>query len=308
MRPFPQTTSTPENGESLGVDVGGTTIKGVLLSSANEVLREERVTTPRNDTTGEKVADAVTGLVSKFRLSRGVPVGVVVPGIVDEARGIAVHSSNVGFRNAPVAAHLAERLGENVAFGHDVRAGALAEHLSGAGQRESGISIFLPIGTGIAAAVLIDGEPVVSDGWSGEIGQVILDRGPFSGQRMELAASASAIARQAGTEDAKEVAERIIRGDALCQRIWSDAVNVIAEALALMIATLGPRTVILGGGLARSGSMLLEPLETGLRGRLSGMRMPELRIAEHGDRAAAYGAVYLARAKSSSPSGGDGYE
>lgn len=298
MQPSPQAPSGPQNGDALGIDVGGTTIKAVMLSSANEVLREKRVTTPHNDTTGEKVAEAVAELVSQFDLARSVPVGVVVPGIVDEIQGIAVHSSNIGFRNAPLAAHLAERLGSGVAFGHDVRAGALAEHLSGAGRGEPGVSIFLPIGTGIAAAVLIDGEPLVADGWSGEIGQVILDRGPFSGQRMELAASASAIARRAGTQDAKEVAARILRGDTGCWAVWSDAVSIIAESLTQMVATLGPRSVILGGGLAQSGSLLIEPLEASLRSRLPGMRLPELRIATHGDRAAAYGATYLARVTS----------
>jgi glucokinase len=70
---------------------------------------------------------------------------------------------------------------------------------------------------------------------------------------------------------------------------------VLGESLAGIVATIAPMTLILGGGLAQAGDLLLDPLRADLERRLEHMRMPLLVPAEHGDIAAALGAAFLAR-------------
>jgi glucokinase len=124
---------------------------------------------------------------------------VAVPGIVDEAAGLAVFSQNLGWRDAPLRDMIAERTGLPTAFGHDVRTGALAEARLGAG-RGCGDSLFLTIGTGISAALLLDGRPYSAHGYAGEIGHVDVGRSEpcacGATGCLEAIASAAAIARR----------------------------------------------------------------------------------------------------------------
>lgn len=286
---------------AVGVDVGGTTVKAVLVGGTGVVVEEHRVPTPVPDPTGERVVEAVAAAVAALGAGARAPVGVVVPGVVDEGRGVAVLSVNVGWRDVPLRAMLADRLGRPVAFGHDVRAGALAELATGAARGASGVVAFVPVGTGVAAAVLVDGRPVVAGGWAGELGQLVLADGPFAGRRVEEVASAPATARRAGEPDARRVAERVAAGDPAATGVWRETVAVLGEALAGLVVAVAPETVVVGGGLALAGDVLLDPLRDELARRTAGLRQPRLVVAAHGDRAAALGAALLARRIAGSP-------
>ncbi|PJJ73163.1 glucokinase [Diaminobutyricimonas aerilata] len=279
----------------IGVDVGGTTIKAVRVDRAGVIVAEQRALTPKPDPSGELVAGAVGDVVEALGGHGGRAVGVVVPGIVDETRGVAVLSANVGFREAPVRALLERRLGTTVAFGQDVRSGAIAEARTGAGRDVDGTLAFVAVGTGVAAALLLEGRAIVSGGWAGEIGQLVLTSGPHAGSRVEHIASASATARRAGEPDALAVARRVASGDSAATAVWQTTVEVLGESLAGIAASLAPTRIIIGGGLGQAGDLLLEPLRDDLARRLEGLRVPELVAATHGDVAAALGAAFLAR-------------
>ena len=283
----------------VGVDVGGTSVKGLLLDAGGRTAGELRARTPAPDPTGVGVVEVVAGVVAQLTARAGadpgVPVGVVVPGIVDEDRGTAVRSVNIGWSDVPLRELLRTRLGRPVAFGHDVRAGAVAEARTGAARGAAGVVAFVAVGTGIAAAVLVDGVPVVAGGWAGEVGQRVLVHGPSAGLRVEQVASARATATRAGEPHARAVADRVRAGDTGARAVWQDTVGVLADALADLVVTVAPATIVLGGGLALAGEVLLEPLRTELRLRVAGLREPHLVAAAHGDTAAARGAVLLAQ-------------
>jgi glucokinase len=76
--------------------------------------------------------------------------------------------------------------------------------------------------------------------------------------------------------------------------VWGETVDVLAQALAGLVATVAPTVVVLGGGLALSGDLLLVPLDRALVERVPGLRRPRLVAALHGDTAAARGAAVLA--------------
>lgn len=275
---------------TVGIDVGGTTIKGVLVDGVGRIVARERAATPRPDPTGERVAASVAGVVRALDPDGRSAVGVVVPGIVDETRGIAVHSANIGLRESPLRDLIAAQLSRPIGFGHDVRAGALAEAAFGAG-RGRGIVAFVPVGTGVSAAVVDGTVPVLSDSWSGEIGQVRITSGTHAGRRLEELCSASAIAARAGEPDAERVAIRVSRGDPVAAAVWNDAIELLAEALAWLTAVVAPQLIVVGGGLASSGPLLLDPLRARLQARTEGLRTPELTAAALGPDAAALGAA-----------------
>ncbi|GAB3280674.1 ROK family protein [Kineosporia babensis] len=279
--------------QAVGIDVGGTSVKGVLLSSDGSLLAAHRLPTPSPDPTGEGVVETVAQVRDALTQDRQLPVGVALPGVVDEDSGMAVYSVNLGWRDVPMLEELTKRLGTEVALSHDVRAGGVAEARTGAAAGRAGVVAFVPVGTGVAAAVLIDGKPLVAGGYAGEIGQLLITHGEFQGQRLEEVASARATALRAGVASAREVASAAARGSAVSQQVWNETITVLADGLAGLSVTVAPTVIVIGGGLALAGRQLIVPLGEELERRLPGLRTPELMPAAHGDAAAAVGAALL---------------
>lgn len=289
----------------IALDVGGTSMKGALFDRDLRPLRTLRSATPRR----AGPTAVMLGIVSALRdLDRSAAAaelsvrgaGVVVPGIVDEDAQTAVYSANLGWSALPLAAHLEGALDIRVTLGHDVRAGGVAECRLGAARGARDV-LFVPIGTGISAAVFQDGRQVSASGYAGELGHVVAEPGgkPCScGGRgcLETVASAAAIATAYSArsgrpvEGAAEVAALLAQGDPDAQAVWDRAVDALATALATFTTLLAPEVIVVGGGLAEADRLLLDPLRAALDKRLTFQRRPELVRAELGDQAGCLGA------------------
>ncbi len=289
----------------VAVDVGGTAMKAALVGPDHTVVRTLRRPTPTGDPTGTAILDAVLEVVQELRAGAEVSaIGVVVPGVVDDAAGVAVWSENLGFRDLPVRDVLQDRFGLPVGFSHDVRAGALAEWRLGAGRGAASMA-FVALGTGIAAGLVLDGRPYSSQGWAGEIGHADVGHGEpcvCGGTGcLEAVASAGAIARRysaaTGTlvPGAREVADQLRAGDPVAERVWGEAVDALALSFHWLVAVVAPEVIVVGGGLAESGDLLMAPLRDRLEARLSFHRRPRVVRAALGDDAGCLGAAILAR-------------
>lgn len=232
--------------------------------------------------------------------------GVAVPGIVDAERGIAAYSANLGWRDVPLRDLLAARLGGvPVALGHDVRTGGLAEGRIGAGKGADRF-LFVPLGTGIAGAIGIDGRVEAgAHGFAGEIGHIVVRPGGTPcpcGQTgcLERYASAAAVteawAAVSGDPgaDAADCAKAVASGDPRAEKVWQEAVDALADGLVTALTLLDPRTIIIGGGLAEAGETLFTPLREAVRGRITFQKLPSIVPAALGDTAGCLGAGLLA--------------
>ncbi|OWV09851.1 sugar kinase [Micromonospora wenchangensis] len=293
----------------VALDVGGTGMKCALVRPDGSVLHAERHPTDAGrgpDAVVETVLAVAEGLADRARAAGSTPVacGVAVPGVVDEAAGVAVWSANVGFRDVPLRTLVGARLGLPAALGHDVRVGGIAEARLGAG-RDARHVLFVAIGTGIAAAHVVAGSAAVgAHGAAGEIGHILVrPDGPRCGCGrpgcLEAVSSASAVARRyaelAGSAaSAADVAGRAAAGEELAGRVWREAVEALADGLATGQALYDVDTMVIGGGLARAGGQLLDPLRAALRERMTFHREPRLVAAALGDEAGCLGAALLA--------------
>jgi glucokinase len=292
----------------LAVDVGGTEIKAALLDDVDGHLavrsRARRATPRGTDGTGtaRAVVAAVAELATEFGADQALSaVGTVVPGVVHD--GIGVYSANLGWRDFPFAAALSDAVGLPVAFGHDVAAGGLAEQRMGAARGSRDV-VVMPIGTGIAAALIMDGELRTSGGYAGEIGHVDVGHGQPCGCGqtgcLEAMASSAAIARNYSARvgrhvpGAAEVLTAVADGDPVAAQVWDAALDALARGIRVLATLVGPEVVVLGGGLAMAGDLLLGPVAQRLADLMTFQRMPELRLAELGDEAGALGAGLLA--------------
>jgi glucokinase len=244
------------------------------------------------------IVDAVAELVDGWRPAAAI--GLAVPGVVDEERGVAVWSENLNWSDVPFVALLGERCGLPVALGHDVRTGALAETRIGAARGISDV-VYLSIGTGIAAGIVLGGRLHAGGGYAGEIGHTPAghDEPCACGASgcLEAIASAAAIARRYTARSGRPAAGAaavLAAGDADALAVWDEALDALAAALAWIASVLAPEAVVVGGGLSRAGAALFDPLNDRLARRLTFQRVPRLVPAALGDRAGCIGAGLLA--------------
>ena len=223
-----------------------------------------------------------------------------MPGVVDEQRGVAVWSENLDWRDVPFVAQLTERCGLPTVLGHDVRTAALAETRIGAARGMADV-VYLSIGTGIAAGIVLGGRIHSGDGYAGEIGHTDAghDEPCACGGRgcLEAIASAAAIARRytARTGRPAAGAADVLRaGDPDAVAVWDEALDALAAALAWIASVLAPEAIVIGGGLSQAGAALLDPLNARIPRHLTFQRVPRLVPAALGDRAGCVGAGLMA--------------
>ncbi|WP_200304035.1 ROK family protein [Streptomyces adelaidensis] len=296
----------------IALDVGGTGMKAALVGADGALLHQARLATGRDrgpDAVVASVLDFAAELRAHGERHFGEPAaaaGVAVPGIVDSDRGIAVYAANLGWRDVPLRALLAERLGGvPVALGHDVRTGGLAEGRVGAG-RGTDRYFFVALGTGIAGAIGVEGRVEAgAHGFAGEIGHIVVRPGGIPcpcGQHgcLERFASAAAVS-QAWAEasgdpgaDAADCAKAVDSGDPRAAAVWQHAVDALADGLVTALTLLDPRTLIIGGGLAEAGATLFTPLRTAVQRRVTFQKVPAIVPATLGDTAGCRGAGLMA--------------
>ncbi len=288
----------------IAVDLGGSSMKGAVVSETGRTLATETRVTPQVE-----VVDALVGLVrhlSDLAAEHGHPVaaaGIVTPGMVDEATGTVLYASNLDWRDVPLLDMLRARLDFPVAVGHDVRAAGLAEQLLGA-ARGSRDFVLVPIGTGVAAALVTGGHPITGAlGAGGEFGHIpVVPGGELCpcGQRgcFEVYASGGGLARRYAARcgvdrSSREIVARL-GSDALADVVWADAISVLAQGLAILTLLVDPRVIVIGGGFAQAGETLLAPARERLAGLLAWRDRPEVVQSQLGGEAGRIGAAILA--------------
>jgi glucokinase len=288
----------------VAVDVGGTEIKSALVDSDLNLIATINAPTPKADKTGVETVKAIVELVSEFSKQQTVSaVGLAVPGALDEPAGTSRWSGNLQWNNLPIRDLLAKAINMPVAFGHDVRTAAVAEMRSGAAKGARN-AIFIPVGTGIAAALIIDGEIRSAEGYAGEIGHINVNGkypcvcGKFG--CLEPASSTLAISKAYAADSGKtgvtteEIHKLVVAGDPIATQVWNDATSAMARACEVLITILAPEVIVFGGGLSNAGETFLKPIQEYLDSSLTFQRKPRLEIAHYKSQAGAIGCAMLA--------------
>ncbi|NBQ92433.1 MAG: ROK family protein [Micrococcales bacterium] len=314
--------------KTVGIDIGGTKIAGVLLGADDSVIREDRVPTPANDP--EAIIEAVVHLVEDLRAGEELlAVGVAAAGFINASQSEVMYSPNLNWRNEPLKAKLESRLGLPVFIENDANAAGWAEHRFGAAKGISNM-MMITIGTGVGGAIVTDGRLFRGGfGIGAELGhwRFVPNGKPCGcGQRgcLEQYASGTALLNNAkdlvnsGVEKAKRllelsggaenldgqmIFEAIQENDPAALELLEELGTNIGIAIASMVAILDPEVAVIGGGVSLLGDRLLQPIRRAYLEHLpaKGFR-PEISIvaALLTNEAGAIGAADLARAHSSS--------
>jgi glucokinase len=283
----------------VGLDVGGTNIKLVVLEGDDVVEQGSEPT--RSEDGPEHVLRRIAALAREA--GAAASVGVAFPGLFD-ANGRAILFPNLhgDWRGRPIAAPLAEFLGMPVRLINDGHAFALAEARVGAARGAQDVMCIV-CGTGVGGGLVLGGRLHLGvDDRAGEVGHhtVVLD-GPVCpcGNRgcLELYAGARAIARAGGKETFEDVIVAARGGDAQSIEALRRAGELIGVAVANLTIFLSPERVVIGGGVATAGELLLDALRAEVErraGNVAPLEHIEIVTATLGPLAGAVGAALFA--------------
>jgi glucokinase len=310
---------------TIGVDVGGTSVRAGVVDADGAVLDTARAATPGQD---QALESAIVGVVEKLAARHPVgAVGLALAGFITPDRRVVRFAPHLPWRGAPVADRLAARCALPVVIEHDANAAALAERRFGAGSGSgASSSVFVALGTGIGAALLIDGKlyrgahgvapelghlRVVPDGRACPCGKRGCWERYCSGTALVttlvelLAADPSAsptLARMAAVEargiTGRHVASAARDGDPLGCRAMAELARWLGEGLALVADVYDPELVIIGGGVSGSAPLFMDEARDHYARVVTGGHhrpLARIRTAQLGDEGGVIGAAALAR-------------
>ena len=254
----------------LGLDLGGTNLKWAVV---------ERDTESRLVKTGRVDTDTHDGEQSVLHQMMGVAAGVVgahegiatvgvgMPGVLDPEHGVTRFIPNIPGRwnGVPVVERMTKAVKVPVRLVNDARAFALAEHGLGAGRGATSM-LGITLGTGVGGGLILGGKLYLGhDGTAGEFGhQTILPDGPRCGCGnrgcLEALAKADAIAAACGQPGVEESVAAARAGDRRAQKGLHDAGRYLGIGASNVVALLSVDRIVVGGGVAAAGDLLLDPI------------------------------------------------
>lgn len=321
-RPAVLYTFRADLGYVLGVDIGADKLVLVLADVDGTVVTSHRVAMRGASRSGpeavlDQLSDAVDALLTAWHVGRDRLLAVVVgaPGVIAPDGRVTKVPQLRGWEDFALRDALEARFDCQLLLDREVHLSLVAEQWLGV-ARELRDAIYVQLGVGVGAGLLMGGEVYRgSDGAAGEIGLMSIGSpdiavdgfGPFEsatgGAGIALRAQAVA-AKDAGARlldlaggdvdavDAATVFAAATQGDPAASAIVADVIDTLARGLAALICALNPQTVIISGGISRSGEVLLEPLRQAI-GPLVPFP-PEIVASTVSDEAVALGAVRLA--------------
>lgn len=293
--------SANEN-EVLAIDVGGTHLRAALITEDGTILaRADRPTAGASSSAA--VAELANTLASGRRCARCV---AGLPGRVNYRRGLLEYAPNLppSWSAELTEAGLSDALGLPVAIANDADLAAVGEAFFGAG-RDAADMVYVTVSTGVGAGVILGGRLVRGDRSIAEVGHTVIDRVALAAglpATVEDLGSGTAMAREALTSglvgDGADLVALVRRGDPDAARIWTDAIHAAALGVANTAFLFAPEVIVLGGGVSRTGALLLEPVRSYLHlyGPPGLADTIDVRVAELGDDAGLVGAAAWSRA------------
>lgn len=293
---------------AVGVDFGRRHVRVVLATLGYDVLAEEQVALePGYDVLGA-VAEA-SGLLDRMLVEGGhdreavLAVGVGIPGPIDRRTGTVLQGAILPEWVGITRRELEDAFGFPVVVDNDANLGALAEVTWGANRGERNL-IFVKIGTGIGAGLILNGQPYYGFlGITGELGHTpVAEHGVICrcGNRgcLETVASTSVMLESLGRSGATTTSDILRRGlekDPAVLRVVGDAGTAVGQAIGNIANVINPELVLIGGPLVGLGDALLDPIRRGIRQNaipiIAGTTT--VRVSSLGDRAESLGAAAI---------------
>ena len=290
----------------IGIDLGGTFIKGGIVDDEGNIITRDKVPTESEKGASGVVANIVKlsrMLLDKVNMTTDdvVGIGMGVPGMIDSENGLVVYSNNLAWEDFSISREVEASLGLPVKIANDANVAALGEARFGCGK-DYKTSVMLTLGTGVGGGIVIDGKLYEGNRSAGaELGHAVIIAGGEQctcGRRGCLEAYASATALIRDTKRAMEAHPEskmweigsldAVNGktpfdyrdtDAVAREVVDTYIERLGAGIANLANELRPEIMILGGGVCSEGAALTDPLQAILdREIFAGTRGPAVKI------------------------------
>ena len=309
---------------AIGIDIGGTSIKGAAVDSNGRVYDKFSMPFVKGEpgeVTIRKLADLVKEYIAAQHLEGKIAgIGIGSPGTLDVANGVVNYANNLGWNELPVADLMKETLPYDVRLTNDANAAALGEAKFGAGKSHE-IVIMLTLGTGVGGGIIINGQLFEGNqGKGGELGHIVVQ---VDGEQctcgrkgcLEAYGSATALIRETKkamlsnkrslmwkiSPEIELVGGRVVfeaaaQGDKSAIKVLNNYIKYLGEGILNYCNIFRPNVIVLSGGIANAGEPLFKPLNEYIKERNYGYQStPEVKIvpAELGYDSGKIGAAAL---------------
>ncbi len=307
----------------IGIDLGGTFIKGGIVDIDGNILTDGKVPTESEkgaDGVSKNIATLALSLLGKAGIdkSSAVGIGMGVPGMIDSERGEVVYSNNLGWEHFMIGEAVKKLTGLEVNIANDANVAALGETKFGCGKKYKN-TVLVTLGTGVGGGIIIDGRLFEGNRSAGaEIGHSVIMAGGercTCGRRgcLEAYASATALIRdtrramekhpessmwQVGSLEAVDgrTAFDRMESDKTAKSVVNNYITMLGVGLVNIANVFRPEAIMLGGGVCAEGERLTAPLREFMAKEIfAGDKGPKVEIltAELGNRAGLLGAAAL---------------
>jgi len=311
----------------IAIDLGGTKIITALISHEGQMIAREHCPTLAEEgpeSVVNRIFSAVDHLLNlrNMGLSQLSGLSIASAGIIDMEKGVVTSSPNLpGWHDIPLRDIVKERYKVSTFLLNDASAAALGEHRFGAGKGANNL-IYITVSTGIGGGIIINGNLYLgSSGGAGEIGHTTVD---VNGPRcscgnigcLEMLASGTAVAREAVLRishgesssliemvegkieniTAEKVSLAAQDGDFLALEVIGKAVDYLGAGVVNLVNLFNPEVIIIGGGMAKMGGLLFDPVRQVVKERAFRLSAQAVRIVpvQLGDDAGVFGAAIFA--------------
>jgi glucokinase len=303
----------------IGIDLGGTNLKIALFGPGFKIIDRENLNTAnfrQKETLITRIVDSVNNIIENNRLIKNniLGVGLGLPGPIDLNRGVVHFFPNIpGWSEVNLKKILEKNLKLEVFMDNDANLMALAEYKLGAAKGSKN-AVCLTLGTGVGAGIIIGGRIYRGSSFAaGEIGHMpINERGPKCN-----CGGFACLESYIGNKRILRQAQRIFKRDELsleelsCMakgnnkkaiQIWSGVGERLGLALVSVVNLLNPDCIVIGGGVANAGRILLDKVEETILSRAMPVQAGavKLRQAKLGNDAGVIGAALLVKEQSHS--------
>lgn len=313
---------------ALAIDIGGTKIKAGLITFEGELLSIERIHTPVPPLP-EAIAREVVRLIdhllehNQLSIDRVEGVGISIAAFIT-AEGVVTATAHLdqSWVGSDFRARLMQDFATNYYFSLDTPAPTLGEAYYGAGK---GIDHFayVTVSTGVGAGIMVDGKYLTGGlGWAGGVGHIIIDetservchgcgnrgcletfaatQGIITTAKELLAQNPTSLILRLVDGDPTQITpaviyEAAVQGDVTARDVWQRVGHALGIGLTNLVDIVSPQRVVVGGGIAQAGDLLLEPARAVIRERAfpPQHRQAQIVTAELGDLSGIYGAAAM---------------
>lgn len=249
--------------KTIAIDLGGTKLAAAIVDEQGNIHLRKEISTEctEREKLYHSMADLIRYLMNEYKATEKdfAGIGIGVPGLVDEKRGIAVFQNNLPWKNYPLRERLLQEFSFNsIIINNDVSMATIAEWEKNVNSKKETL-VYMTISTGIACKIMYNGQILPGAGFTGEVGMLPISF-PQSNKITDLEniASGPAISRRANDRidlkerdnlSTKDVFQLADEGHEICIEVINDSLEAIAYTIYSIICMNDPHHIVLGGGV-----------------------------------------------------------